>query len=178
MPHPRIEYRVAGAEHAPLENNSVDLITVAQALHWFDQTQFFQEAWRVLKQNGVLAVWSYNLLSINPPIDAIVNYYYQDIVGPYWPPERRLVENGYPPLPTPFHEIDVPDFAMTSHWTLADLLGYLGTWSASVYYAKAQQHDPLLHIRETLAQAWEDPEQAVTVYWPLQLRVGYKRMGA
>jgi len=173
--HPRIDYRVAGAEHAPIEDASVDLITVAQALHWFDQTQFFQEAWRVLKENGVLAVWSYKLLTINPSIDAIVTHYYQDIVGPYWPPERRLVEQGYAPLPSPFHEIDAPEFAMTSQWTLADLLGYLGTWSASVYYAKAQDHDPLSHIQATLTQAWGDPAQHVTVHWPLELRVGTKR---
>lgn len=178
LAHSRIKYRVADAEHAPLEDNSVDLITVAQALHWFDQTQFFQEAWRVLKQSGVLAVWSYNLLSINPQIDAIVYHYYQDIVGPYWPPERRLVENGYPPLPSPFHEIDVPDFAMNTRWTLADLLGYLGTWSASVYYARDRDRDPLSQIRTALTQVWQDPEQRVTVHWPLQLRVGCKRAGA
>ena len=176
--YPRVEYRVAGAEHAPFEDASVDLITVAQALHWFDQTRFFQEAWRVLRKDAVLAVWSYNLLSINPQIDAIVNHYYQDIVGPYWPPERQLVEKGYPPLPAPFQEIDVPAFAMTTQWTREDLLGYLRTWSASVYYAKVQQHDPLSHIRDALAQAWEDPEQAVTVHWPLQMRVGIKRTDA
>lgn len=173
--HPRIEYRVAGAEQAPLADASVDLISVAQALHWFDQTRFFQEAWRILKDNGVLAVWSYNLLSISPQIDAIVNHYYHDVVGTYWPPERSLVENGYAPLAPPFHEIEVPAFAMTSQWTLLDLLGYLGTWSASVYYAKAQQHDPLTHIRDALAEAWQDPAQCVTVNWPLQLRVGFKR---
>ncbi len=172
--HPRIDYRVADTEHAPFENTSVDLITVAQALHWFDQTKFFQEAWRVLKENAVLAVWSYKLLSINPSVDAIVNHYYQDIVGPFWPPERRLVEQGYAPLPSPFHEIEVPGFVMTSQWILADLFGYLGTWSASMNYAKTMNQDPLLQIQDALTQVWGDPAQQVTVHWPLELRAGMK----
>lgn len=172
--HPMVEYRVANAEQPPLADASVDLITVAQALHWFNQTTFFQQAWRVLKNQGVLAVWSYSLLSITPAIDAIVNHYYHDIVGPYWPPERQLVEQGYAPLPAPFSAIDTPVFSMTTHWELDDLLGYLGTWSASVYYAKAQGYDPLSHIRDALAHAWEAPAQRRSVRWPLQIRVGMK----
>ena len=113
-PHPRVAYRVARAEQAPFADTSIDLITVAQALHWFDQSVFFQEAWRVLKPNAVVAVWSYKMLSIAPEINAIVDHYYHDIVGPYWPAERQLVEQGYAPLPAPFREIRAPDFAMTS----------------------------------------------------------------
>lgn len=176
LPHPRVEYRVAKAEQAPFVDASVDLISVAQALHWFDQPAFFQEAWRVLREHGVLAVWSYKLLSINPHIDAIVNHFYRDIVGPYWPPERRLVEQGYPPLPPPFHEISTPEFAMTSQWSLDDVLGYLGTWSASIYYAQARQTDPLSQIRSALVETWGRAEQQ-TVHWPLQLRVAIKNPG-
>ena len=173
-----VEYTVASAEDAPLADASVDLITVAQALHWFDQAAFYRQAWRVLKAQGVLAVWSYNLLSITPAINAIVNHYYHDIVGPYWPPERQLVEQGYPSLPAPFREIETPAFAMTSQWELNDLLGYLGTWSACVYYTKARQHDPLSRIRDALAQAWQDPAQQRSVHWPLQIRVGIKGKNA
>lgn len=173
-PQPHIEYQVANAEHAPLHDNSVDLITVAQALHWFDHTAFFNEAWRVLKPDGVLAVWSYNLLSINPEINAIVNHYYHDIVGPYWPQERRLVEQGYAPLPAPFREIAVPVFAMHAQWQRDELLGYLGTWSASVYYAKTIQRDPLSLIEEAIAEAWPDPDQTLAVHWPLHIRAGIK----
>jgi SAM-dependent methyltransferase len=173
-PHSGVEYRVAHAEQSGLADASVDLITVAQALHWFDQAAFFNEAWRVLKRYGVLAVWSYNLLSINPQIDAIVNHYYHDVVGPFWPPERRVVEQGYAPLPTPFREIDVPTFAMSTQWNLDDLLGYLGTWSASVYYAKAHQQDPLEQVCDALTQVWGAPEQRYPAQWPLQFRVGIK----
>jgi SAM-dependent methyltransferase len=176
LPQPRVEYRVAKAEQAPYADASVDLITVAQALHWFDQAAFYQEAWRVLKAHAVLAVWSYKMLSISPKIDAVVHYYYRDIVGPYWPPERKLVEQGYAPLPAPFHEIDPPDFSMTSQWDLNDLLGYLGTWSASVYYSKTHQQDPVSHIRADLSQAWDQAERQRTVHWPLELRVGVKHI--
>ncbi|MEJ2359864.1 MAG: class I SAM-dependent methyltransferase [Gammaproteobacteria bacterium] len=171
-PSPRVIYKVARAEQAPFSDHSVDLVTVAQALHWFELTAFYAEAARVLKPDGVLAVWSYQMLSITPAVDAIVEHYYHEVVGPYWPPERRLVEQGYAPLPPPFREIDVPAFAMSSEWNLEELLGYLGTWSASVYYRKDQQHDPLSHIRDSLAQTWGDPSQRRRVQWPLRLRVG------
>ena len=174
QPHEGVEYRVANAEQPPFADVSIDLITVAQALHWFDYTAFFQQAWRVLKNQGVLAVWSYNLLSITPAIDAIVKHYYHDIVGPYWPPERQLVEQGYAPPPPPFSEIHTPTFAMTSQWDLNDLLGYLGTWSASVYYTEARQQDPLSRIRDDLAQVWADPNQRRSVHWPLHIRIGVK----
>jgi SAM-dependent methyltransferase len=171
-PQTGVEYRVARAEAAPLRDRSAVLITVAQALHWFDLNAFYREAARVLKANGVLAVWSYQLLAISPPIDAIINRYYHDIVGPYWPPERRLVEQGYAPMPQPFQEIEAPAFAMTSEWNLEELLGYLGTWSASVHYTKAQQTDPLDQIRKGLAEAWGPIARRYPVHWPLQLRVG------
>jgi len=174
-PHPQVNFQVAAAEQAPLADGSVDLICVAQALHWFDLEAFYREARRVLKDHGVLAVWSYNLLNVSPEVDAVVNYYYRHLVGPYWPPERRLVERGYAALPAVFQEIDVPAFAMHTEWALDELMGYLGTWSASVHYKAAQQHDPLQHIHLPLMQAWEDPAQTRRVQWPLQLRVGHKR---
>lgn len=174
--HAGVEYRVAPAEHAPLADASVALVTVAQALHWFDQAAFFNEAWRVLTNDGIIAVWNYNLLSISPQIDAIVNHFYNDIVGPYWPAERQLIEQGYPPLPTPFTEISAPVFAMTTKWTLDELTGYLGTWSASKYYVDTESKDPLLLIRDELKQAWGNENQHYNVNWPLQLRIGIKHL--
>lgn len=167
-----ITYEVARAEASPFADHSVDLITVAQALHWFDLPTFYSEAARVLKPNGALAAWSYQMLSITPAIDEIVNHYYHDVVGPYWPPERRLVEQGYAPLPSPFLERHPPEFAMTAAWQLEQLLGYLGTWSASVGYHEATHLDPLAQIRDSLAKTWGDPNQVRDVQWPLQLRAG------
>jgi len=170
--HPRIAYQLAVAERAPLADHSVDLISVAQALHWFELEAFYHEARRVLRTHGVLAVWNYKLLQASPEVDAVVEYYYRHLLGPYWPPERQRVEQGYAPLPADFRELDAPAFAMAADWRLEQLLGYLGTWSAGVYYRQAQQHDPLLHIQLPLAKAWGDPAQTRRVTWPLQLRVG------
>jgi ubiquinone/menaquinone biosynthesis C-methylase UbiE len=107
-PHERVEYRVAPAEDSGIESETLDLIMVAQALHWFDLERFYAEARRVLKVNGVLAASAYNLLHIEPTVDEIVNRYYYEVVGPFWPPERKLIEQ-FANLPFPFHKIDPPN---------------------------------------------------------------------
>ncbi len=170
--NPRIEYRVAPAEKTGLEEASGDLITVAQALHWFDLAAFYAEAKRVLKAEGVLAVWSYNLLRIDPAIDLIVSRFYTDTVGPFWPPERKLVEKGYRDLPFPFEELKAPDFAMTAEWSVEALLGYLATWSASKRYQEELGQDPVTLIDRELRRAWPEPEKSLLVSWPLAIRVG------
>jgi ubiquinone/menaquinone biosynthesis C-methylase UbiE len=103
----RVQYRVSAAEESGLDSNSVDLITVAQALHWFDLPKFWTEAKRMLKPQGIVAVWSYNLVSIAPAIDRVVDRFYRDTVGPFWPLERAIVEAGYRTIDFPFHEIDM-----------------------------------------------------------------------
>src|SRR6059036_4241657 len=113
--HVRVEYHVAPAENSGIESETIDMIMVAQALHWFDLDRFYAEAQRVLKPNAVLAVSAYNLLHIEPAIDEVVNRYYYEVVGPFWPPERKLVEQ-FADLPFPFHEIDPPEFEMTAQW--------------------------------------------------------------
>jgi SAM-dependent methyltransferase len=109
QPHERVEYHVAPAENRGVESETLDLIMVAQALHWFDLDRFYTEARRVLKPDGVLAASAYNLLHIEPVIDEVVNRYYYEVVGPFWPPERKLVEQ-FANLLFPFHEIDPPKF--------------------------------------------------------------------
>ena len=111
-------------------------MTVAQALHWFDLPRFYAEVRRVTQPDGVVAVWCYQLHSITPDIDAIVNRYYTDIVGADWPPERRLVEEGYRTLAFPFEEITPPPFHMVHRWNLSQVLGYVGSWSATQRYQK------------------------------------------
>ena len=170
-PHPKVEYRVAPAEASGINAHTVDLVTVAQALHWFDLNRFYAETRRVLKARGVIAVWSYNLLEITPAIDAVVNYYYDDVVDAYWPPERRLVER-FGELPFPFEEITSPQFEMRSEWTLQHLVGYLGTWSATQRFIAANEHNPLETIEESLRSAWGDGNSLRNVAWPLTLRVG------
>jgi SAM-dependent methyltransferase len=171
--HQRVEYRIAPAENSGVGSGLIDLIMVAQALHWFDLDRFYAEARRVLKPDGVLAVSAYNLLHIEKAIDEVVNRYYHEVVGPFWPPERRLVEQ-FANLPFPFQKIDPPEFEMTASWNLDHLLGYLRTWSSTQRFIAAKGGDPLEQITDDLRSTWGDPEQTRTVTWPLTMRVGRK----
>jgi len=172
-PHPRVEYRVAPAESSGLAAGSVDLVTVAQALHWFDRPAFYAEAARVLDPDGVLAVWTYGHPHVDPPeADAVFQEFYSETVGPYWPPERALVDAGYRTIEFPFPEVDPPPFEMETHWTLAALLGYVATWSATTRFRRARGFDPVPALEEALAPQWGDPEEARRIRWPLAMRVG------
>ena len=173
QPHERVEYRVATAENSAMQSATVDLIMVAQALHWFDLQRFYAEARRVLKPNGVLAASAYNLLHIEPVIDEVVNRYYFEVVGPFWPPERALVEE-FADLPSPFHAIDAPKFKMTAHWNLEHLVGYLRSWSSTQRFIAEKGDDPLQQIKDDLSAVWGDAKQMRHVIWPLMLRVGIK----
>lgn len=164
----RVEFRVASAEDSSLDTDSADLVTVGQALHWFDRPRFFDEAGRVLVPGGVLAAWCYELCHVTPECDAIVGELYEDIVGEFWPPERRLIEEGYASIVLPGKQIEVPAFDMTANWTAADMLGYLRTWSACKRYEKQRGADPVEQITSSLAAAWGD--SARTVRWPLRVR--------
>ena len=171
QPHPRVEYRLAPAENSGLQSATVDLIMVGQALHWFDLDGFYQEARRMLKDKGVLAASAYNLLKIDPPIDEILRRYYHDVVGPFWTPERKVVET-FAEIPFPFHEISSPKFEMRAHWNLDHLIGYLRTWSASQRFMEAKHTDPVELVNERLQTAWGDASQTRMIIWPLTLRVG------
>jgi SAM-dependent methyltransferase len=151
---------------------SVDLVTVAQALHRFDLPAFYAEVKRVTRPGGILAAWCYELHEIIPEVDVVIRRLYSDILGVSWPPERRLVEEGYRTIPFPFDEIATPRFSMVARWDLDRLLGYLGTWSAVARYRERNGSDPLEQIREELAAAWGDPGSKLEVSWPLNLRVG------
>jgi len=176
-PCANVQYLVAPADAAPLANSSVDLVTVAQALHWFPLPRFYAEVARVARPDGVVAVWCYQLHVITPEIDAIIHHLYSDIVGADWPQERRLVEEGYATLDFPFAVITPPPFHMTHSWDLGHLLGYLGSWSASQRYRIRTGQDPLELIKEDLAAAWGDPQENRNVTWPLRVRAGRVHRG-
>lgn len=167
----QITYLASLAEQTPFADHSMDLITVAQAVHWFRLEEFYTEVKRLLKPGGVLAVWTYNLMQIKPQLDEVIHYLYSELLGDYWPFERRLVENGYRDLLFPFHEQTPPHFAMQSDWSLAQLLGYLSTWSAVKRFREAQGQDPMHLVTPQLTAAW-GTRQRQTVNWPLSLRVG------
>ena len=172
----RMEYRVALAHESLLADASVDLVTVAQALHWFDLEPFYTEVRRVSRPGGVLAVWWYAHLSIGEEeIDSVLGSYHRETVGPYWPPERAQVEDGYRDIPFPFPRILAPRFTMTASWTLPELLGYVRTWSATARYTERRGADPTIELGTRLAPLWGPAEQRRTATWPLSLRVGRVR---
>ena len=173
--HPNVEFRVAPAEQSGLQDESVGLITVAQALHWFDLDRFYAEARRVLIPGGLLAAWAYGIDEVdNECVNQIVQDFYANTVGPYWPPERKLVEEGYRTILFPFQEITPPRFRMEARWTLDELLGYFSTWSATSRFIKATGRNPLEPLSDALARAWGNVHSARLIVWPLSLRVGRK----
>jgi SAM-dependent methyltransferase len=170
QPHPSISYRVAPAEVSGIDPDSVDLILVAQALHWFDMNQFFTEAKRVSKERGILAVSVYIHVSVDPDIDGKLSKFYHETTSPYWPPERELVETNFETIRFPFPELSSPQFEMRQQWNLAQLTGYLRTWSATKRFIAARGFDPVDSLAQELGRTWHDPEQARPVSWPLKLR--------
>ena len=172
IPHPRIEYRVATAESSGLPDGSVDLLTVAQAAHWFDFDRFYAEARRVLRPGGAIALWTYNLLRGTPEVSALVDRLAREIAGAYWPPERRWVDEEYRTLPFAFPEIEAPVFEHSESWDLPRLVAYLRTWSANVRYQAATGKDPIELVENELAEAWGDPAEPRTLTWPIYMRAG------
>lgn len=167
-----IDYRVEPAEACSLAGAGTDLATVAQALHWFDHARYYAEVRRVLAPGGIIAAWSYADCSVAPDVDAAKNRLYVDLTGPYWPPERRWIDEGYRTLPFPFDGIVAPAFEMRVEWTLAQFLAYLRSWSATQRYIAANGADPVALVEPDIAAAWGDATQARDVRWDFNLRVG------
>ncbi|HEY6091244.1 MAG TPA: class I SAM-dependent methyltransferase [Gemmatimonadales bacterium] len=171
-PHPHVEYRVAPAERSGVDDHSVDLVTVAQAVHWFDRERFWAEARRVLRPRGMIAIWTYVSFEISPRVDAIVRDFYSRVVGPYWPPERRHVEQRYQTVEFPFDEFAAPTFQIEQQVSLDDVAGYIRTWSATRAFIKQHQQDPVDGLLRELSRAWGAPHQQRMARWPLAMRVG------
>ncbi|GAM09001.1 putative methyltransferase [Geobacter sp. OR-1] len=170
--NPKISYVAALSEQAPLADGCIDLVVAAQALHWFRLDEFYAEVRRVSKPGGMVAAVSYGLLEVSPGVDRQIRRLHSEIVGPFWPPERKYVDSGYADLDFPFEELQPPSLTMKEHWTLKRLVGYLGTWSAVRRYIAANGADPLELIAGELETAWGDPHVRRTVKWPLAIKAG------
>ncbi len=170
-PHMRIRYAIEPAEKTALADQSCDLVTVAQAIHWFRHDDFYAEVRRVLKPGGLIAVWGYGLHSVDDLVDSVIQKYYSEIVGPFWPPERKYIEERFETLPFPFITLATPQFEITAEYTLGEMLGYLTSWSATQRYIKQQGKNPLALITSDLKQAWGAAEKRV-LRWPIYLKLG------
>jgi SAM-dependent methyltransferase len=170
--HPHIDYRVEPAERSSLAAGSASLVSVSQALHWFDLGAFHAEVRRVAKPGALLAVSAYGNCSVSREIDAVERRLYADTLGTDWPPERALVDAGYRDLPFPFAPVEAPSFAMRADWNLAQFLAYLRSWSATQRHAKRTGVDAVEAAAPDLSAAWGDPAAVRAVRWPFFTRVG------
>ncbi|MFL5483339.1 MAG: class I SAM-dependent methyltransferase [Gemmatimonadaceae bacterium] len=171
-----IEYRVARAEDSGLAARSVDLVTAAQALHWFDAPAFFAEATRVLKRDGAIAVFGYGDPMLDTrPLQDILHEFNRGKLEPYWAGERQTLLDGYRTVEFPFVELTSPEFELRVTWTFDQLLGYLRTWSSTARYIEQHGVDPVATVQPTLAAEWGDADRARIIRWPIYLRAGKVR---
>lgn len=170
--HKRINYLVAPAERIPLPENSVDLITAAQAAHWFNLPAFYTEVRRVAIPGGALALTSYGVLKLEPGLDERFSLFYHEEIGQYWPSQRKLVDMGYATIDFPFTEHPAPALEISRRWDLAELLGYLSTWSAVRQARDAGRQDILQAFSREMSEAWGDSSDKRLVRWPVNMRIG------
>ena len=163
-------YKKLPAEATDFDDSQFDLITVAQAIHWFDFDKFYPEIYRILKPNGVFAIIGYGLFKTNPNSDKILENFYYNIVGPFWDAERKYLDENYQTIPFPLEELETLNFENKFTWSFEQLIGYLETWSAVEHYKAHNNQNPVDLIREELKMAWETSEKVVT--FPMRLRLG------
>lgn len=174
-PYSNIEYRVAMAENSGLSSGSVDLITVAQAVHWFDFDKFYTEVSRVLKSDGIIAIWCYGLFHTNnTALNTLLHTFYEDIVGPFWPPERNYIDEHYATLPFPFKTIqNVPAFSIVNHWNCQQMINYLNTWSSVKAYENQLNENPVdSWLTPRLSAAIKDMTTSLIITFPLTVKIG------
>ena len=166
-----IFYAVSPAEKTDFRNDQFDLITVAQALHWFDVTAFYREALRTGKPGGLLAVWGYSLPSVNTDIDTLLLDFYHNKTGPYWDFARRHVENHYRDLPFPVETIPSPRFSIRVQWSDEQFTGYLASWSATRKYIRERKTDPVREFSVALRKFWH-PGDVKALSFPIFIKAG------
>lgn len=150
----------------------MDVVTIAQALHWFADTPFFDEVRRVTVPGAVVAAWSYGSCHAGTDIEAEMRDFEEGTVGPYWSPNRKWVDERYQTIPFPFPEVPAPPFELRATWTLRQLGAYLSSWSAVAKFRLDRGQDPVGPLLDRLASYWGSPDAERVVTWPLNIRVG------
>ena len=168
----KVKYLVEKAESTSINSNSIDLLTIANALHWFDFDAFYKEAKRVLKNKGVIAAWAYGPPSVSPEVDKWIMHFHNEILDAYWLAENRLVEKEYTSIPFPFQPISCPEFFSEKEMNLYDLIGYLNTWSATQRFITERNFNPTDQLLDQLKMVWKDPYAVKKLKWKLTLKAG------
>jgi SAM-dependent methyltransferase len=171
-PTPGVTYRCAPAERIPVDAASTSLVTAAQAAHWFDLPAFYREVRRIAVPGAAVALVSYGVLRLGPGLDKRFERFYREEIGPFWPPERKLVDTGYATIDFPFDEVAPPPLEIRREWRLAQLLGYVATWSAVRQAAEAGKEGILADFAHDMGEAWGDPDTARALCWPVNMRIG------
>ncbi|MBX9879298.1 MAG: class I SAM-dependent methyltransferase [Candidatus Obscuribacterales bacterium] len=172
-PVENITFRTAPAEESQLADSSCDLITAANAVHWFDLNAFYKEVNRVLKPKGILAVWGYGWLIGPDYLKKTLEAFYER-VKPYWPPPTKYVQEKYRNLPFPFLEIEAPALVHEDEWTIERMLGFYSSWSASEIYRKAIGESPIVQLAEELQNIVPNNGSKHKIKLPLYMRVGQR----
>ncbi len=171
--HKGVTYLVGAETQDKIENHSVDLITVAQALHWFQFDRFYSEVRRVATPGAIIAAWAYDFNQpIQPAIDSILNKLYFETLGPYWAPNNKLIWDGYKDIPFPFERIATPKFQMKANLNLVEFLGYLASWSSSAKFLEKNGYSALKDVYEQVLPLWGAAESKKLLQWNLHLLVG------
>jgi SAM-dependent methyltransferase len=173
VPNERIQYACAPAEQLPVLDASASLVTAAQAAHWFDLPAFYREVRRIAVPGAVVALVSYGVLRLEPLLDERFQAFYRDEIGPYWPPERKLVDTGYATIAFPFEELAPPSLDIRLDWHLSDFIGYVLTWSATRSAREAGKDALLMAFFDDIAALWGDPNAKRPVSWPINMRIGW-----
>jgi ubiquinone/menaquinone biosynthesis C-methylase UbiE len=164
------------AEAAPIRSRSIDLIAVAQALHWFDHDRFFAEVRRVAAPGALFAAWTYAAPRMEGDVGVLLRDFMFGTLNAYWPPERKYVDDEYRTIDFPFERIPMAEMTLENAWSLDQLVGYMRSWSATARYQQARGVDPVIDVEARLRSAWSDPNRAREIRWPLIVVAG--RVGA
>jgi ubiquinone/menaquinone biosynthesis C-methylase UbiE len=170
--HPRVRWQVAAAESSGLRARSADLVTVAQALHWFDHRPFYDEVRRVAAPHAAIAAWTYGAPVMEGAVGASLTHFARETLRSYWPPERRYVDDEYRTIPFPFERVAAPRFELRHRWDRSHVLGYTRTWSATVRYQQQHDRDPVRQLAEALETLWPNESEARAIVWPLIVVAG------
>lgn len=168
----RVTYVCAPAEKLPVADQTASLICAAQAAHWFDLPSFYTEVRRVARPDAILALISYGVLEMDSMLNARFEKFYWNEIGPYWPPERKLVDEGYSTIDFPFEELSQPEFKIAVEWNLAEFLGYLSTWSAIKRAKEAGRDDLLMEFAQEISAIWGSESVKRSIQWPIKMRIG------